>query len=156
MHTFTRAATIISLPLLAFSITACGSDTDSANSTTANTPAAPVTPTNVTAGNEEFCAALAEFDNANNADLDDDDTNDVQTEAFAKNLQAFNAENAQTMPADIKPAFDTLETDLQALLATNDPQNGTDAATAIRQAAQLIASLKQIDTWSQANCGFEF
>ena len=156
MNTLARIVTVASLPALVFGLGACGSSSDSSQSSAPTAPSAPVTPTNVTAGNEEFCAALAEFDNANNADLDDADTNDAQTAAFANSLQAFNAANAATMPAEVKPAFDTLEADLQSLLATNDPQSGTDAATAIRQAAQIISSLKSIDTWSKANCGFEF
>lgn len=136
--------------LLALGLSACGSDnTDSAPSAVPST----AVPTNVTPGDEEFCTALADFDNQTNlSDIDDtDNPSDAQMQQLADQVAQFTSENSATMPADIKPAFESLSQDLKTISS----ESGSDMEQ-FSDAIDTIASLKKISTWTQANCGFDF
>ena len=159
MTRLTRAAVLTCAPVVAVALAACGSD--SSSTSTETSPSALVTPSNVTAGNEDFCAALATFDNTANVDILNGDStdpgaNDASMEAFAQQLAEFNQANASTMPADVKPTFEALSTNLQTIISSDDPQNAADAIAQVKNAAQIIGSLRTISTWTQTNCGFEF
>jgi len=138
------AAAAVVVPIFALGLIGCSSEADTAT--------APVTPTNVTPGNEEFCAALATFDNSASELLDDDPTNDAETQAFLTELGEFNTSTADTMPAEIKPAFQSLEQDLQAL----SDDDSTSVRAAVGNATEVIKSLRTISDWTETNCGFEF
>lgn len=153
MNTLARIVTVASLPALVFGLGACGSSSDSSQSSASTAPSAPVTPTNVTAGNEEFCQSLATFDNQTNlSDIDDSDNpSNAQIQQLASQIDQFNADNAGTMPADIKPAFESLATDLQTI--SGDSAGDSEQ---LKGAIDTIRSLKSISTWTQTNCGFDF
>lgn len=145
-----RLAVVASAPLLVLGLTACGSDnTDAAPSAVPST----AVPTNVTPGNEEFCNTLAEFDNRTNlSDIDDtDNPSTAQMQQLTDQVSQFTSENSATMPADIKPAFESLSADL----ATITNETGSDLEQ-LRDAIDTIASLEKISTWTKANCGFDF
>lgn len=153
MNVSVRIAAIATAPLLALGLTACGSSSDSSSSDSAATPTAPVTPTEVTAGNEQFCQSLADFDNQSNVSgIDDtDNPSDAQTQQLAQQIAEFNSSNANTMPEDIKPAFESLAQDLQTISG----ESGTDSEQ-LKGAIDTIKSLKTISDWTKTNCGFDF
>lgn len=150
MSRLVRIAALSCTPLLVAGLTACGSgDSGSATSAAPST----AVPTNVTAGNEEFCQSLATFDNQTNlSDIDDSDNpNSAQMQQLASQIEQFNSENSGTMPADIKTAFESLATDLQTI-------SGNSAADSeqLKGAIDTIKSLKTISDWTKTNCGFDF
>lgn len=137
-------------PLLAFGLAACGSD--NASSASSAVPSTAI-PTNVTPGDEEFCGALADFDNQTNlSDIDDNDNpNDAQMQQLADQIAQFTSDNSTTMPADIKPAFESLSQDLKTISS----ESGSDLEQ-LRDSIDTITSLETISTWTKANCGFDF
>lgn len=145
-----RLLLAVGAPLLILGLTACGSD--SADSASSAVPSTAV-PSNVTPGDEEFCGALADFDNETNlSDVDDtDNPSDAQIQQLADQVAQFTSDNAATMPADIKPAFESLAKDLKTISS----ESGSDMEQ-LRDAIDTITSLKQISTWTKANCGFDF
>ena len=145
-----RTAVIACTPVLALGLTACGSSSSDTASTAAPSTAVP---TNVTAGDEQFCQALADFDNQSNlSGIDDSDNPDnAQMQQLAQQLSQFNSENAGTMPAGIKPAFESLAQDLQTI----SDASGTDTEQ-LKGAIDTITSLKAISDWTKTNCGFDF
>lgn len=156
MSRLTRIAILSCAPALVFGLTACGSSDSSSSSSAAPTTAATgsAVPSNVTAGNEEFCQSLATFDNETNlSNVDDSDNpSSAQMEQLASQIAQFNSDNAGTMPADIKPAFESLATDLQTISGNSTAQDTEQLKSAI----DTIKSLKSISDWTKTNCGFDF